>query len=67
MSVVLQQMHTTLHGSKMLFTTAMELTCKAKGIKCETDLVVLHPERDGRIGLVVGDARHEAQLKRRTW
>ena len=62
-SVVLQQMHTTLHGSKMLFTTAMELTCKAKGIKCETDLVVLHPERDGRIGLVVGECKTRGSIE----
>jgi hypothetical protein len=62
-SIVLQQMHTVLSQSNMLFTTALELSCAASRIKCESDLVVLHPERDGRIGLVIGECKTRGTIE----
>lgn len=62
-SVVLQQMHTVIGQSNMLFTTALELSCAASRINCETDLVVLHPESDGRIALMIGECKTRGTIE----
>lgn len=61
-SVVLQQMDTALHRN-MLFTTGMELSSNAHQINCETDLVVLHPEGDGRSGVVIGECKTRGNIE----
>ena len=61
-SVVLQQMDTALMRD-MLFTTGMELSPVSPQINCETDLVVLHPEREGRIGLVISECKTRGKIE----
>ena len=63
-SVALQQIHTVL-ARCMLFTTSLELSCDIPRIRCETDLVVLHPERDGRVGLVIGECKTRGNIEER--
>lgn len=60
-SVTLQQIHTALtHG--MLYSTGMELSCASSNVKCETDLVVLHHEATGRIGLAIGECKTRGNI-----
>jgi len=60
-SVVLQQMDTAFMRRKF-FTTGMELSAASPQIDCETDLVVLHQGREGRIGLVIGECKTRGKI-----
>lgn len=61
-SVVLQQIDTAFMRH-MLFTTGMELSAVSAQINWETDLVVLDPEREGRIGLVIGECKTRGKIE----
>jgi hypothetical protein len=55
-SVTLQQID-TIFIDDMLYTTGMELSARGKDINCETDLVVLRRQRNGRTGLVIAECK----------
>jgi len=61
-SVVLQQIDTAFTRD-MLFTTGMELSAVSPQINCETDLVIVHPEREGRIGLVISECKTRGKIE----
>jgi hypothetical protein len=61
-SVVLQQLHTAFMP-RMLYSAGMELSAKSKQVKCETDLVVVHDGRNGRVGLVIGEVKTRGEIE----
>lgn len=67
--LTLQQLHTTFHSNKMLYTTAMDLKPKSvnpikfKNDKCETDLVVIVPRSiDGKINVAIGECKTRKEI-----
>lgn len=61
-SVVLQQLD-AVFMRRMLFTTGIELSFGSPQVKCETDLVVLHSGRDGRVGLLIGECKTRGKIE----
>jgi hypothetical protein len=61
-SLVLQQLNTAFYRD-MFFATGMNLFSSSKQIKCESDLVVLHSDSYGRVGLVIGECKTRKNIK----
>jgi len=57
--LTLQQLDTTLHSGRLLYTAAMTLKPKSAKIRpCETDFVALVPHsREGKIEIVIGECK----------
>ncbi|MFO7957389.1 MAG: hypothetical protein R6X33_09840 [Candidatus Brocadiia bacterium] len=61
-SVTLQQIDTVFMGD-MHYTTGMKLSARDKDINCETDIVVLRRQRNGRTGLVIAECKTAGNIE----
>jgi hypothetical protein len=61
--LTLQQLHTTLNFHEMNYSTAMTLTPTSAAITpCETDLVVLCQNHEGRVQLGIGECKGAREI-----